>query len=62
VYLLTAESKAEMESWLTAINSSIHHNPFYALMEQKTTGGRAAAEVNTPQQKQHTIKLRLEKP
>jgi len=39
VYVFCAESASEMESWVTAINSCVHHNPFFALMAQKTTGG-----------------------
>jgi len=39
VYVFCAESASEMESWVTAINSCVHHNPFFALMAQKTAGG-----------------------
>jgi len=39
VYVFCAESASEMEAWVTAINSCFHHNPFFALMAQKTAGG-----------------------
>jgi len=39
VYVFCAESASEMEAWVTAINSCVHHNPFFALMAQKTSGG-----------------------
>lgn len=45
-YIFCAESKKEMAEWLSALNSAIHHNPFYALMRQKTdrAGGAASAD------------------
>ncbi|KAH3758012.1 cytohesin 1 [Pelomyxa schiedti] len=36
VYHLSADSAPVMEDWLIAINASIHHNPFYQLVQQKT--------------------------
>ena len=49
VYVFAAESQEDMESWIAAINSSIHHNPYYALVEQKKTSSDPAAKMSAHQ-------------
>jgi len=57
VYVFCAESATEMEAWVTAINSCVHHNPFFALMAQKTTGGI----IDSGSQQDGPVKFVLEK-
>jgi len=59
VYLFAAETEADMESWITAINSCVHHNPFFALMAQKTTGGPSSGGSSRSESQ---VKISLEKP
>ena len=39
IYIFCADSQEEMESWITALNSCINHNPFYSLIQQKKGKG-----------------------
>jgi len=57
VYVFCAESAAEMDSWMHAIDSCVHHNPFFALMAQKTTG----AYIDSGSSQEGPIKFVLEK-
>jgi len=59
VYLFAAETEADMESWITAINSCVHHNPFFALMAQKTAGGKSSGGSSGSESQ---VKITLEKP
>lgn len=58
VYVFAAETQEEKEAWISAINSSIHHNPYYALVEQKKTSSDSTAKDSA---KQNSL-VSLEKP
>ena len=68
VYLFAAESQEDMEAWITAINSSIHHNPYYALVEQKKGKGGGGGGTGddpasrTPSSSSKSSLISLEKP
>eukprot|EP00727_Mastigamoeba_balamuthi_P007150 m51a1_g3055 hypothetical protein (837) ;mRNA; f:967981-971134 len=60
VYYISAASKSEMESWIRAINSAIHHNPFYSLVQHKTGEGGAVQDLSDLPQISRRVNWRLE--